>query len=102
MLQTPEAAEIAEQTRRRRAAVLLQRWWRRRRFQIAAERERAAAAEGAPAERSHSWLCAPPVDPEDVPLSAVLSAFSTLAVGFGKAVQSRPLHPHAARHSADL
>ncbi len=28
-----------------------------RRFQVAAERERAAAAEGAPAERSHSWLC---------------------------------------------
>ena len=27
-----------------------------RRFQVAAERERAAAAEGAPAERSHSWL----------------------------------------------
>ena len=37
--QTPEAAEIAEQTRRRRAAVLLQRWWRRRRFQVAAERK---------------------------------------------------------------
>lgn len=57
--QTPEAAEIAEQTRRRRAAVLLQRWWRRRRFQMAAEQERRAVADGQRAERSQSWLCVP-------------------------------------------
>ena len=50
---------MAEQARQRRAAVTLQRWWRRRRFQTAAEQQRRAAAEGMPAERSRSWLCAP-------------------------------------------
>ena len=36
---------------------MVQRWWRRRRFQMAAEQERRAMAEGERAERSHSWLC---------------------------------------------
>lgn len=58
LVQTPEAAEQAEEIRIKQAASTIQRWWRRCRWRMAVELQCAEMAAGQDPSRTKDWMYA--------------------------------------------